>query len=57
MNPKIRPDFNDVSNICIRIQDFYMNDKSDGSFEEQDELRKIVEHWLTENNINFQKEN
>lgn len=52
-----RPDFNDVSNICIRIQDFYVNDKSDGSFEEQDELRKIVEHWLTENNIVFQKEN
>ena len=56
--------YNDVSNICIRVMDFFAPEDSNIQenefyekryFEEQDELRIIIEAWLRQNNIPFEE--
>ena len=52
-------DYNAVTNICIRIMDFFSPAESDREedydFEAQDELRIIIEAWLRQNNIPFEE--
>ena len=46
---------NAVTDICIRIMDRLMPEWcEDYDFETQDELKTIVQTWLTQNNISFE---
>jgi len=52
-------DQNDITDICIRVMDFLSpedpNEEESYDFEAQDELKKIVEAWLRQNNIPFEE--
>ena len=52
-------DYNAVTNICIRIMDFfadeYPNIEENKYFVEQDYLRTVIEAWLRQNNIPFEE--
>jgi hypothetical protein len=49
---------NAVTDICIRVMDLFTPEESgeeeDYDFETQDELKTIVQTWLTQNNISFE---
>lgn len=49
---------NAVTDICIRVMDFLtpeeLGEEEDYDFETQDELKTIVQTWLTQNNISFE---
>jgi hypothetical protein len=47
--------YNAVTNICIRIVEFFQPDDLQYDFDTQDELRIIVEAWLRQNNIPFEE--
>lgn len=54
-------DRNSITNIAIRIED-YFSDKlgelsEDAWCDMQDNLKMIIENWLSENNIQYEKEN
>jgi hypothetical protein len=51
--------YNAVTNICIRLIEFFAPEESDKEenydFEAQDELRIVVESWLRQNRIPFEE--
>ena len=51
-------DQNDITDICIRVMDFLVPEEEEDDsydFEAQDEVKKIVEAWLRQNNIPFEE--
>lgn len=54
-------DRNSITNIAIRIEDYFCIEteelSEDAWSDMQDGLIMVIENWLSENNIPFEKEN
>lgn len=53
-------DRDSITNMAIRIEDYFSDElgelSEDAWCDMQDNLKMIIENWLTENNIPFEKE-
>ena len=52
---------NAITDIAIRIEDYFSDEigylSEDAWCDMQDNLKMIIENWLSENNIQYEKEN
>jgi hypothetical protein len=52
---------NSITDIAIRIEDYFSDEigylSEDAWCDMQDNLKMIIENWLSENNIQFEQEN